>query len=80
MCRAFLFYMLVYEHSVVNISTHILWTLFVRYIPPHGKEEVVYDFFFNKWRHTLLCTVKIPKEVEEDKFLFAIALLDRATG
>lgn len=41
-----------------------------------GKKRLYMIFSLTDETYSLLCTTKIPKDVEEDKFLFAIALLD----
>lgn len=41
-----------------------------------GKKRLYMIFSLTDETYSLLCTTKIPKDVEEDKFLFAIAFLD----
>jgi 4-azaleucine resistance transporter AzlC len=41
-----------------------------------GKKRPYMIFSLTDETYSLLCTTKIPKDVEEDKFLFAIAFLD----
>lgn len=43
-----------------------------------GKERLYMIFSLTDETYSLLCTAKIPEDVEEDKFLFAIALLDHS--
>lgn len=42
-----------------------------------GKKRWYMIFSLTDETYSLLCTVKIPKDVEEEKFLFTIALLDQ---
>lgn len=43
-----------------------------------GKKRWYMIFGLTDETYSLLCTTKVPKDVEEEKFLFAIALLDQA--
>ena len=63
---------------MVNIR-HIFYGLSLLDTFHHmGKKRWYMIFSLTDETYSLLCTVKIPKEVEEDKFLFAIALLDQS--
>ena len=42
-----------------------------------GKKRWYMIFGLTDETYSLLCTTKVPKEVDEEKFLFAIALLDQ---
>lgn len=43
-----------------------------------GKKRWYMIFALTDETYSLLCTTKVPKEVEQEKFLFAIALLDQS--
>ena len=43
-----------------------------------GKKRWYMIFGLTDETYSLLCTTKVPEEVDEEKFLFAIAILDQS--
>lgn len=68
---------IIFMTFMVNVR-HIFYGLsLLERFAKAGKKRLYLIFSLTDETYSLLCTTKIPKGVEEDKFLFAIALLDQ---
>lgn len=68
---------IIFMTFMVNVR-HIFYGLsLLERFAQAGKKRLYLIFSLTDETYSLLCTTKIPKGVEEDKFLFAIALLDQ---
>ena len=68
---------IIFMTFMVNVR-HIFYGLsLLERFAQAGKKRPYLIFSLTDETYSLLCTTKIPKGVEEDKFLFAIALLDQ---
>ena len=65
-------------HGVyVKYPAYFLWSVVIRAFCKDGEEASVYDLFLTDETYSLFFVTKVPKDVEEGQFLFAIALLDQ---
>ena len=59
-------------------KTYFLWDIPAGKISFHGEEAMVHDIRLTDETYSLLCTTKVPPDVEEEKFLFAISIMDQS--
>ncbi len=65
-------------HGVyVKYPAYFLWSVVIRAFCKDGEEASVYDLSLTDETYSLFFVTKVPKDVEEGQFLFAIALLDQ---
>ena len=65
-------------HGVyVKYPAYFLWTVVVRAFCKDGKKRLYMIFSLTDETYSLFFVTKVPKDVEEGQFLFAIALLDQ---
>lgn len=71
------FLQVIFMTLMVNVR-HIFYGLsLLEKFHKMGKKRWYMIFGLTDETYSLLCTTKVPKDVEEDKFLFAVALLDQ---
>lgn len=71
------FLQVIFMTLMVNIR-HIFYGLsLLEKFHKMGKKRWYMIFGLTDETYSLLCTTKVPEDVEEDKFLFAVALLDQ---
>ncbi len=71
------FWDMIFMTFMVNVR-HIFYGLsLLEKFGRMGKKRLYMIFSLTDETYSLLCAAKIPKDVPEDKFLFAVALLDQ---